>query len=833
MSAFDTLRNNPSIRSITSKLNTIGEKLSEDDLIRIDWRSICLVVICTLLFGLNVLFKTSGSSVKEWNSFVRGDSTKQQIIGQSRFIRFDEWCMHTPMLISQNLNGFHAENPALGAERSALLMSLPVKAFPSILRPHLWGYFIFPLETAYSFAWNYKTYGMFLAVFFLLMLLSRNNFWMSVAGSLWLSFSSFIQWWYSTPEPEMIMAVSLLFIFFIYVLYARRLWAIVLSGLGLALFATAFLLFFYPPHQIPLAYFMAFVLAGYLMTRHSSEAFAQLRIVKLLVIVGVLSLLGYSAMSFLSQAQQTISIMTQTEYPGSRVSVGGEVSLTQYFGGFFDLFFSEKHFPEAWMNVCEASNFILLYPVVIAAMIIAALRKQRVDKLQLMIVLYLIFLTVWMVVGYPEFIAKLTLLNRVKENRAFIGIGFASIVLVMLFLSRSAASQHSAPTEGVESDADTRSTKKKKKGSSKQSVASRSTGAFDSVAALQSLGALVLLLIYGFTLNTELQKFFSSTQIVGASLLFGVLSYLLVAKHRALFAGGIVGVVMMSNFMVNPIMFGLSPILDKELMKTVRDISTKDPDAKWLYYGSNIAANYFIAAGVNVINGSKFAPDLALMKIIDPEGKNMSVYNRFAQIHVMPNDSARFRGDVRFTLDNMDGYSLFINPDAPQLKAGGVKYIASGILPMREQVSVLEPLYEKQLSRMWFYRLKDSGVVTRKNLLSSLNFIPALDRFRVGDIKINSNDEHDAFIISGVAYDALTNDVAGGVVLDLNGETFEAEYGLINNNVSDPRYRNSAFRITLPFVYTGRGHSDFKLRVLTKDKKAYGNVNQGFGVDIN
>ena len=284
--------------------------------------------------------------------------------------------------------------------------------------------------------------------------------------------------------------------------------------------------------------------------------------------------------------------------------------------------------------------------------------------------------------------------------------------------------------------------------------------------------------------------------------------------------------------MVNPIIFGMSPVLDKELIHTIRDIKAKDPDAKWLFYGSNIVANYYTAAGVNMINGSKFSPDLEMMKILDPTGANKDIYNRFAQVRYMQYDSAKGQNDLRFNLDNIDGYSVFINPCAEQLQRMGIRYIATAVLPARSSMSCIEPITEKPISHMWIYKQRQAGTSSRANPLSKLQHIEAMDRFRVGAIKIIANEEHDSFVITGVAFDASTNDMAGGIVLELDGQMFEGQYGLDNPNVSDPRYRPSAFRVELPFSYTGRGHTDFKMHVLTKDKKSWGTSVERFGVDI-
>jgi hypothetical protein len=52
------------------------------------------------------------------------------------------------------------------------------------------------------------------------MLITKNNFWISLLGAVWLYFSSYIQWWFSSVNmPEMLAASFLAFIALVYILF--------------------------------------------------------------------------------------------------------------------------------------------------------------------------------------------------------------------------------------------------------------------------------------------------------------------------------------------------------------------------------------------------------------------------------------------------------------------------------------------------------------------------------------------------------------------------------------------------------------------------------------
>ena len=116
----------------------------------------------------------------------------------------DEWMVSTPSVMSQHALDFPLDNPSIGGGNASLVFGLPVKDISMVLKPSTWPYFIFDIERAFAFSWNFNIFFFVISMFLLLMLLTINNFWLSAAGAFLVFFSSGIQWWSYDLSTNMI-----------------------------------------------------------------------------------------------------------------------------------------------------------------------------------------------------------------------------------------------------------------------------------------------------------------------------------------------------------------------------------------------------------------------------------------------------------------------------------------------------------------------------------------------------------------------------------------------------------------------------------------------------
>ena len=148
-------------------------------------------------------------------------------------------------------------------------MNVPVKHFSMLLRPQFWPFFFVSPERAFAFYWNAKLVILIGGVFLLLLMILDNNFFLSLFGALWVFFSGYMQWWYSSPQewPELVGCFALYTTAFIQMLISRRKIVVFLSSLVFLIAFFNFVVSLYPAHQVPLAYLSCCITIGVLLPR--------------------------------------------------------------------------------------------------------------------------------------------------------------------------------------------------------------------------------------------------------------------------------------------------------------------------------------------------------------------------------------------------------------------------------------------------------------------------------------------------------------------------------------------------------------------------------------
>ena len=80
-------------------------------------------------------------------------------------------------------------------------------------------------------------------------------------------------------------------------------------------------------------------------------------------------------------------------------------------------------------------------------------------------------------------------------------------------------------------------------------------------------------------------------------------------------------------------------------------------------------------------------------------------------------------------------------------------------------------------------------------------------------------------IVSGWAVDEKAKDVAGGVLIDIDGKLYPSTYGTDRPDVADayktPSYKNSGFVSEIAISEIGKGQHTLSVKILTGDRKAY------------
>lgn len=647
------------------KSNPTTSDLLIFQLIRFDKKAIIFIAICLVLYILFTSLKWHNSSIGTWNEFIPdgGDPDRGIIVGKPLPIRSDEWQVYASFILAQHEKDFPLTNEALGFGKTPLTFGLPTDHVLSKIKPTFWGYYLLDIERAFSWHWNFKIFPFLIAAFLLLMLFTRNRFWLSVIGSIWLLLSSAIQWWSINTEIFTFGILSV--VSFIYILYAEKPRTILLNGLILVLSAFCFAMVLYPAYQVPLAYFLLALAVGYLLKNKNYflPALKQNSIIRIATLAGSFVLLLALFFLFFHETKETVDVVSNTVYPGKRNEAGGHFSFLRLFTDNFSLFMNENKFPPKWGNICELSSYLLLFPIASVVAVAGFIKSKKIDALILSLVIFQAFMLTWILVGLPEFLANVTFLKASPSFRALFVYGFANVVSAVIFLSNY-----------------------------KSSILK------DNLLTKVITFLVLITISYGinYFLNKEADSFFTSIQVLIASFVFAALNwsmlYFYTDRNIRIAFFTILFLFLLPNIGINPLAQGLAPYYENKLYRSVSAINAKDPGTGWVVFGSYTTPNFLKAAGINCFNGVQFAPPLEKLKVFDTDGQNLNIYNRYA--HIAFTSFIDSKETVQFELRQNDLYYIRMDPCSPRLVQLGLKYIMFTYPPNPVEVECLDLIEE-------------------------------------------------------------------------------------------------------------------------------------------
>ena len=111
------------------------------------------------------------------------------------------------------------------------------------------------------------------------------------------------------------------------------------------------------------------------------------------------------------------------------------------------------------------------------------------------------------------------------------------------------------------------------------------------------------------------------------------LAYLMLKGHKTLFLTGMTLLIIISSFTINPLSHGVSALFNHPLEQKINEIVKKNPDARWLAINERLLASIGVANGAKMLNMVNFYPDYGKWQIVDPDGEYDDIYNRYAHIN--------------------------------------------------------------------------------------------------------------------------------------------------------------------------------------------------------
>ena len=552
----------------------------------------------------------NGSSIGMWNKCLPNDKAVAPLFGVERPIRSDEWGVYTPLTLAQSHSkpAWPYFNDIPRATRTDMFSvnSQPVRHPLLVFRPFLAGHVLFGFRRGLAFFWVGRWLALLLAMYELFKLLTNGDKPLSGVAAALVLFAPVVQWWGAINAlAEMLVFGTLFVICLDRFLTGRTLRDRWLPVAGMAYSGVAYAMTLYPAAMVPLAYVFAALSLWTVLRRakgfHADPASFVLAAVAVLAAAGCLAW-------YVHLSADTFQTIAQTAYPGHRVDCGGKSGwrLGLPWG---NLFFSWTSNAIENLNSFELSAFLDFFPLGILLAAFLFLRRGVRDLPSLLLIAISVLLGWYCVFGLPRWAATGLLLSWSTAARAFVGLGFAQLLLLI----RSVSLLRPAPSVRL---------------------------AVLSAVGFAALSAWLSHFSYPHYLTWR------GLLVIGlfaaASALF-FLRFSVWPRTAALF---FVALAFGAGGFVNPIQRGDAGVSESDLAQKIRSI-VQSEGGTWVVDGASFPMNHFpLLAGAPTINAGNTYPVLKRWLEIDPDEKDKDVWNRYAcnmRMDVIPGGEPRFR----------------------------------------------------------------------------------------------------------------------------------------------------------------------------------------------
>ena len=597
-------------------------------------------------------------------------------MAQPRWIRWDELSIATPLALAQlsHKPRFPVINTNIGIGQNMLLTAhWPVWHIATLARPATWGYFLFGAQRGLAWYWWFQPFACFTALYLLLEIVLRQRTGLAAFGAFWFCGSAYVVCWSLWPAHITFFA-ALSSLAGYHLLKSDKLRTQIVCAILLGLSLAGLLMFMYPPWQVSVAYLFLAIFAGLFFRDKLFLSFKPLTKARLLCIAGALLIAGGLTASFALTCWSDFKIMSDTVYPGKRVSLGGDYSFPALFEGLYN-FLTIYDAPPFLSNQTEAASFYYLFPAVFLGLVLSNRFRKALGVVGWVIVGYLILMLGFLFVGLPEVLAKATLLGYVPSFRADVGVGLASIILCVYSLSLQKGLNQTAQGWWVR-----------------------------IMPVVASALVLVLFVFHGLALAKRTGHYLSTDTVLLFSTIAGCLSYVMLSGRSALFCLMMGVSVVLTTATFNPLCTNLDHIYKSELAEQIVRFDNESNDRPlWLCYGSIHPGILVTALGGRSLSGLYWPPQLSLWREFDPLGSYQAIYNRYAHFQL-----AFEPADLRVGFEKTweDSFILRISPNNPILISRGARYVlAMGSAQQIVRAANLVPVYKSPQGAFTIYEI--------------------------------------------------------------------------------------------------------------------------------
>lgn len=600
------------------------------------YRWLIALAVFIVMVALQLHISNSGSFAYRFN----GDPSVQESIlfGTPRVMRTDEYNVQLPYYFSQFYNGYQQISHQMSITGQDMIVgyNAPVLAPTLIGKPFIWGYIL--LGNAYGLSWYFssKLILMFMVSLEMFLILGKNRY-MAVFGAFVLTFAPASQWWISPHFYDAIFWSCTLFVVG-YWFFAASGWKKVLFTVLAIASMTGFVLALFPSLQVPCGLLMLLLMIACLWRDRKNIVWKKSLF---FYIAAVLAGLALILVPLLLQIREPLTTLSETEYPGSRVSIGGYgapwmlfVNLTSMMQPFADPGYLNNSEISSYTHFAVA--FMIFYPY-----LHYCLKKQNNGQRFVGTVLFvsLIVQMLFLLFPLPEWLVKITLLSYANRMQTVFGLTGTIFTIWSLVMVSTIRIPH------------------------------------------KLLAGAITCVIYGILswLTVPPMLFPGLVALVGGAdyiyaicIALTVLLFLAFTSWRQIFYCVLILWTAVSGLLVNPLMQGTASVTDYEYARAVQSLVEENPDAWWLSTGADQVQGFLLANGAKVLNGVNFYPDFEKWEILDPEGKDFDTENRYAHIEV------HITGDPQSKIEliSLDLIHLSLTPS--DLAKLNVRYLSAG-----------------------------------------------------------------------------------------------------------------------------------------------------------
>lgn len=590
------------------------------------------------LFVILVVLQISGSSIGFWDYLLNNApnaETEGVLYGVPRAIRSDEYIVFTPMALSQEYVGYDSISNIVRNVDTNLTMvyAQPCWALATLFRPFFWGYLISGSAYGLSFFWCGRVIALLVVSFEFGRFITHDNRCAALAYALILSLSPIVQWWFSVNgTAELLIFAQGGVLAFSAFLRAPTLLRRIASASLASYAAGCFILIIYPAWQVTVGYvIVALCIADIIRCRNENVGalekgvgFRKAFVSYWLVLLCTLAVLAIFIAIILLSSMDVIRAVSNTAYPGHRVETGGGLAPL-----LFDWAISWLYPIECGTivpNVCERASMFSLFPLGIL-LSLPVLRRER-DPYLISLLIVEVLLLAFGIVGFPAWLAKLTLLSNALTSRIPFALGFIDIILLFRAISLLNESGWQSQSTRI------------------------STPIIVAISLVFGIGSAILVMLLSPTVAFKV--FLGLSALLASLAAYAALSFA-TGRSDSFNLACVALVIAFAGLCVNPVQQGVDVLKDDELLKEVTSLAAEDPEATWAG-DNNVASQALIASGAPTVTSVAVYPDLNTWRKIDPTGENEEIYNRYAHITMEVTE-----GDTEFAITSPDAFTVKVN----------------------------------------------------------------------------------------------------------------------------------------------------------------------------